>query len=92
MVVRCSFALLLLSATAFADVPGTFDDPILELGIRDRRCGYPLETLLRAAEAGWRVTEHPVTYHPRDGGRSKVSGSVRGTVRVARDFAAVLAR
>ena len=65
---------------------------LLELDVRDRRCGYPLETLLRAAEAGWRVTEHPVTYHPRGGGRSKVSGSVRGTVRVARDFAAVLAR
>ena len=45
-----------------------------------------------ATAAGWRISEHDVAYHPRAAGtRSKVSGSVRGTVRTARDFWRVLA-
>jgi glycosyltransferase involved in cell wall biosynthesis len=64
---------------------------LLALGVADRRFGYPVELLHRASEAGWTVTEHDVGYHPRaTGTRSKVSGSVRGTVRAARDFARVL--
>jgi glycosyltransferase involved in cell wall biosynthesis len=64
---------------------------LLALGVRDRAFGYPLELLVRAAAAGWSVVEHDVTYHPRAAGtRSKVSGSVRGTVRAVRDMAAVL--
>jgi len=47
--------------------------------------------LVRAAAAGWRVTEVDVTYAPRTAGRSKVSGSVLGTVRAIRDFSAALA-
>jgi glycosyltransferase involved in cell wall biosynthesis len=66
---------------------------LLGLGLRDRRFGYPLELLLAAARAGWRVTEVDVDYHPRAAGtRSKVSGSVLGTVRAVRDMSAVLAR
>src|SRR4051794_598472 len=64
---------------------------LLELGIRDRRFGWPLEMVMRAAEAGWVVGELPVPYLRRAGGRSKVSGSVRGTARALRDMAAVLA-
>ncbi|MGI8901827.1 MAG: glycosyltransferase family 2 protein [Nocardioides sp.] len=65
---------------------------LVALGVEDRRFGYPVELLQRATEAGWTVTEHDVAYHPRAAGtRSKVSGSVRGTVRAARDFAKVLA-
>jgi len=64
---------------------------LLALGVEDRRFGYPVELLQRAQRAGWRVTERDVAYHPRAAGtRSKVSGSVRGTVRAARDFARVL--
>jgi glycosyltransferase involved in cell wall biosynthesis len=67
--------------------------PLLELGVTDRRFGYPLEVVLRAAAAGWRITEVDVTYGPRAAGtRSKVTGSVRGTVRATRDMAAVLSR
>jgi glycosyltransferase involved in cell wall biosynthesis len=65
---------------------------LLDLGITDRACGYPLELLLRAGAAGWRVREFDVEYRPRAGGRSKVSGSVRGTVRAARDMAAAMRR
>jgi hypothetical protein len=47
---------------------------LLDLGVEDRRSGYPLELLVRAAGAGLRVEELPVTYRPRTAGRSKVSG------------------
>jgi glycosyltransferase involved in cell wall biosynthesis len=60
-----------------------------ELGLVDRRFGWPLEMVLRAAEAGWRVREVPVGHHPRRG-RSKVTGTVRGTARAMRDMAMVL--
>jgi glycosyltransferase involved in cell wall biosynthesis len=63
---------------------------LLDLGIADRAFGYPLELLLRAGAAGWRISEFPVTYRARAAGRSKVSGSVRGTVRAARDMAGLL--
>lgn len=62
----------------------------LDLGIADRAFGYPLELLLRAGAAGWRLREVDVDYRARAGGRSKVSGSVRGTVRAARDMAGLL--
>lgn len=61
-------------------------EPLLALGVADRRSGYPLELLVRAAQAGWRVAERDVAYRPRTGGRSKVSGSVRGSVIAALDF------
>ncbi|MGL5818194.1 MAG: glycosyltransferase family 2 protein [Phycicoccus sp.] len=64
---------------------------LLALGVADRRFGYPVELLVRARRAGWVITEHDLPYHPRAAGtRSKVSGSVRGTLRTARDFARVL--
>ncbi|AGL16904.1 glycosyl transferase family 2 [Actinoplanes sp. N902-109] len=66
---------------------------LLALDIRDRRFGYPLELLISAARAGWPITEVDVTYSPRAAGtRSKVTGTVRGTVRTIRDMSAVLAR
>ena len=64
---------------------------LLDLDLRDRRFGYPVELLQAVTRAGWRITEHDVGYHPRaEGTRSKVSGSVTGTVRTARDFWRVL--
>jgi len=62
---------------------------LLELGLRDRGFGWPLEMVVRAAEAGWRIREVPVGQLPRRG-RSKVTGTVRGTLRAVRDMAAVL--
>jgi glycosyltransferase involved in cell wall biosynthesis len=59
---------------------------LLALGVTDRRSGYPLELLVRAAAAGWRVVEVDIDYGPRTGGRSKVSGSVRGSFTAAFDF------
>lgn len=66
---------------------------LLALDLTDRRFGYPLETVVRAAAAGWRITEVDVDYAPRlPGSRSKVTGSVRGTMRAVRDMTAVLGR
>lgn len=64
-------------------------EELLALGIGDRRFGWPLEMVLRAADAGWRIAEVPVTYRERSG-RSKVTGTVRGTVRATRDMARLL--
>ena len=65
-------------------------DAMLALDVRDRGFGYPLELLLRAADAKWHVVEFDVAYRPRVAGtKSKVSGSVRGTARAVRDMAGV---
>jgi glycosyltransferase involved in cell wall biosynthesis len=64
-------------------------DALIALGIRDRRFGWPLEMALRAAAAGWRVDEVEVGYRTR-AGRSKVTGSLRGSARAVRDMAAAL--
>jgi hypothetical protein len=66
-------------------------DDLLALDILDRRSGYPLELMVKAARAGWTVREIDIAYRRRaDGTRSKVSGSFRGTSQVARDFLGVL--
>lgn len=63
--------------------------PLLKLGLTDRRSGYPLEMILAAARRGWRIAETEVAYHPRTG-RSKVTGTVRGTLQAVRDMRRVL--
>ena len=63
---------------------------LLDLDLRDRRSGYPLEMVVRAAERGWRMAEVDVDYAPRQG-RSKVTGTPLGVVRAVRDMSAVLA-
>jgi glycosyltransferase involved in cell wall biosynthesis len=64
---------------------------LLALNLVDRRFGYPLEMVLKAARAGWRVAEVDIAYAPRTGGgRSKVTGTVGGTARTIRDMVRVL--
>ncbi len=65
-------------------------EPLLALELEDRAFGWPLEMVLRADAAGWRIGEVPVAYRPRGGGTSKVSGSVVGSWRAARDMGALL--
>jgi glycosyltransferase involved in cell wall biosynthesis len=64
-------------------------DRLLALGMTDRGSGWPLEMIGRAGRVGLRVVEVPVRYRSRAGGRSKVSGSVRGTVRAVTAMAVV---
>ena len=66
-------------------------EALLRLNLTDRRFGYPLEMVLSAAAASWRLAEVEVDYLPRIG-KSKVTGTVRGSVRTVRDMSQVLAR
>jgi glycosyltransferase involved in cell wall biosynthesis len=61
-------------------------DAVVDLGVADRRSGYPLELLVRAAAAGWVIAEHDIAYGTRTGGKSKVSGSMRGSFFAVLDF------
>lgn len=62
---------------------------LLDLGLRDRRSGWPLEMVLRAQRAGWTIRDTPIDYLPR-AGRSKVTGTVAGTVRAINDMGRLL--
>nr|WP_051389376.1 glycosyltransferase family 2 protein [Arthrobacter sp. 35W] len=62
---------------------------LLGLDLTDRRSGYPLEMFLKAHRAGWRVAEIPVAYAPRVG-KSKVTGTLRGTLTAVKDMRAQL--
>jgi glycosyltransferase involved in cell wall biosynthesis len=68
-------------------------EALLALGVTDRRFGWPLEMVTRAADAGWRIVEVDVDYAPRaEGTTSKVTGTVLGTLRTVLDMRAVLAQ
>jgi glycosyltransferase involved in cell wall biosynthesis len=54
-----------------------------QLGMREMTYGWNLEMQLRAARAGLRILELPVAHRRRLGGASKVSGTVRGTLKAA---------
>jgi glycosyltransferase involved in cell wall biosynthesis len=62
---------------------------LLGLDLRDRRSGYPLEMVLGAVSAGWTITEIPTPYSPRIG-RSKVTGTIRGTATAITDMSRLL--
>ncbi|HEY2166757.1 MAG TPA: glycosyltransferase family 2 protein [Jatrophihabitantaceae bacterium] len=64
-------------------------EPLLALAVRDRRSGYPVETLVRAADAGWRVAQVDVDYRTRVG-RSKVTGTWRGSWHAVVDMSRAL--
>lgn len=53
---------------------------LMELDMREMTYGWPTEMITKAARQDWRILEVPVNYHPRIGGQSKISGTVRGTV------------
>ncbi|MEU8694330.1 glycosyltransferase family 2 protein [Streptomyces sp. NPDC048665] len=65
-------------------------EALLALDLTDRRSGYPLQMVVRAADAGWHISEHDVPYRPRTG-VSKVTGTWRGTWQAVRDMSRVLA-
>ena len=62
---------------------------LLALALRDRRSGWPLEMVLRAADAGWRIAGVAIPYRARSG-RSKVTGTVSGSARAVRDMSRLL--
>lgn len=62
---------------------------LLGLDLTDRRSGYPLQMVVRAADCGWRIEETQTGYLPRTG-TSKVTGTWRGTWHAVRDMRKVL--
>ena len=64
-------------------------EDLLALDLQDRRSGYPLEVFLKAAARDWRIREVDTSYAPRVG-RSKVTGTVRGTLMAVADMSRLL--
>lgn len=62
---------------------------MLDLGLTDRRSGYPLELVLRARDERWSVIEVDTQYFPRVG-KSKVTGTLRGTITAIKDMSRLL--
>jgi glycosyltransferase involved in cell wall biosynthesis len=57
-------------------------DVLRQLALEEATYGWAVEMILKGALHGFRVVEVPVSYYPRIG-RSKISGTVRGTVGAA---------
>jgi glycosyltransferase involved in cell wall biosynthesis len=76
-----SILLNLIFRTKFTDL-GPFRairwDRLKELKIRDKKFGWTVEMQIKAAAAGLKSMEIPVSYRRRKGGKSKVSGTVKG--------------
>ena len=67
-------------------------DALAGLGMREETYGWNLEMQMRAARAGLRVLEVPVNHRRRAGGKSKVSGTLRGTLLAGTRILATFAR
>ena len=67
-------------------------EALLGLGMREMTYGWNIEMQMRAAAAGLRILEIPVDYHRRIGGRSKVAGSLSGSVKAATRIITAFAR
>jgi glycosyltransferase involved in cell wall biosynthesis len=67
--------------------------PLLDaLDLQEMTYGWPTEMMVKAARRGAAILEVPISYHPRRAGRSKVSGTLRGTVLAARYILGVTLR
>jgi glycosyltransferase involved in cell wall biosynthesis len=53
---------------------------LIELNMEEMTYGWPTEMITKAARRGWRIVEVPVDYRRRLGGRSKISGTLKGSV------------
>jgi len=67
-------------------------DCLERLGMRELTYGWNIEMQMRAARAGLRILEMPMPYRRRSGGKSKVAGSLRGSIRAAYRIAATFVR
>jgi glycosyltransferase involved in cell wall biosynthesis len=56
---------------------------LLALEMHEMTYGWPTEMMVKTARRGGRLVEVPVTSHPRRTGRSKVSGTLRGSLLAA---------
>jgi glycosyltransferase involved in cell wall biosynthesis len=56
---------------------------LARLHMREMTFGWPVEMLLKAARAGYRIEEVDLHYRRRTAGRSKVAGTLRGSLKAA---------
>jgi glycosyltransferase involved in cell wall biosynthesis len=67
-------------------------DALQRLEMTDPTWGWNVEMQVKAIERGLRIREVPVTYGKRVAGRSKISGSVTGTVRAGAKILGTIGR
>jgi glycosyltransferase involved in cell wall biosynthesis len=67
-------------------------EALQQLGMREMTYGWNLEMQMRAARAGFRILEAPVPHGRRLAGRSKVAGTLRGTLKAGWRILATFAR
>ena len=65
---------------------------LLALEMQEHTYGWPLEMIIKTARSHKRILELPVTYRPRFAGKSKVGGTLRGTVLSAYRYFRVMLR
>ncbi|HLH63494.1 MAG TPA: glycosyltransferase family 2 protein [Ktedonobacteraceae bacterium] len=53
------------------------------LGMSEMTFGWPVEMLVKAARAHYRIVEVPIHYRRRSHGRSKVAGTITGSIKTA---------
>jgi glycosyltransferase involved in cell wall biosynthesis len=66
-------------------------DVLRALALEETTYGWAVEMVLKGALAGFRVVEVPVSYYPRIG-KSKISGTLKGTVGAAWFILSLIAR
>ena len=77
---------VLLGGSRFCDLPSfkAIRVEVLEtLEMREMTHGWTVEMVVKAAQADLRIAQVSSNYRPRLAGRSKVSGTVRGSLRAA---------
>ncbi|MGZ6389719.1 MAG: TIGR04282 family arsenosugar biosynthesis glycosyltransferase [Ktedonobacterales bacterium] len=67
-------------------------DALLQLDMREMGYGWSVEMLAKAARAGLCIHELPVDYQALTAGKSKVSGTLRGTLLASQHIHATLLR
>jgi glycosyltransferase involved in cell wall biosynthesis len=66
-------------------------DVLRALALEETTYGWAVEMILKGALAGFRVVEVPVSYYPRIG-KSKISGTLKGTVGAGWFILSLIAR
>jgi glycosyltransferase involved in cell wall biosynthesis len=89
LVLRYRFGLALRDLGPFRAVRRS---ALERLALQDRGYGWPVEMIVKAARAGLRIGQVEVSHRPRQGGRSKVAGTLVGSVRAGWRFLAVALR
>ncbi len=67
-------------------------ESLISLNMKDRNYGWTVEMQIKAAQRGIRELEVPVRYRKRGGGKSKVSGNIRGIIGAGTKILAVIFR